>query len=142
MARILIVEDDHETRTYIVQILKSAGYSVQESENGLTSLEQIRKESIDLIITDIFMPNMDGFELLSTIALCCPDRKVIVISGGGMTMTKKLIQKASKKFGAIDFIAKPFKGSEIIHKVEMALNIPIVRHIEHPSHEIDSLHRN
>ncbi|RPJ03798.1 MAG: response regulator, partial [Deltaproteobacteria bacterium] len=61
--KILIVEDDANSRTYLERALKSQGYSVESAANGVAGLERVKQSRPDLIISDIMMPEMDGFEL-------------------------------------------------------------------------------
>ncbi|MBF0459922.1 MAG: response regulator [Magnetococcales bacterium] len=121
MAHILVVDDDDLSRLYLVAILRNAGHTVQEAESGQKCLEQIDLNAVDLTITDIFMPVMDGFELLATLLKARPGSKVIAMSGGGLTMRKKLALHVAKKFGAIDLISKPFQSSGVLDTVTQAL---------------------
>ncbi len=121
MSTILIIDDDDITRLYLGKILINAGHTVYETDSGQNGLEQISTGQIDLIITDIFMPNMDGFELLNALSRSHPSSKVIAMSGGRSSMSKKLTFKAAEKFGAIAFLGKPFKLSHVIKTVSHAL---------------------
>ncbi|MEO5332873.1 MAG: response regulator [Magnetococcus sp. YQC-5] len=123
MANILIIEDDSSSRMYLVALLKNAGHSVQEAENGQQCIEQLNQYHSDLIITDIFMPTMDGFELLTALKKGHPDSKVIAMSGGGAKMTRRLILHMAMKLGAVDCINKPFKSENVINTVARVLLI-------------------
>ncbi|MBF0162070.1 MAG: response regulator [Magnetococcales bacterium] len=121
MASILVVDDDACSRTYLVALLNRAGYRVQEACSGLEGLEQVARGAIDLIITDIFMPTMDGLELLAVLDKLHPTNKVIAMSGGGLAMDRKLALHAAHKFGAVALIRKPFNVREVIRTVATAL---------------------
>ncbi|MBF0126304.1 MAG: response regulator [Magnetococcales bacterium] len=124
MAHILVIDDDDLVRLYLLTVLSNAGHTVQETDSGQNCLEQIARNHIDLIITDIFMPNMDGLELLAVLDKLHPTNKVIAMSGGGSTMSRKLALKVARKFGAIAFITKPFQIGDVINTVSRALSPP------------------
>ena len=84
-------------------------------------MEQIARKPVDLVITDIFMPTMDGFELLSALRKRYPDSKMIAMSGGGATMSQTLALRVAKKIGAIGFIRKPFQLNDVTNMVNMAI---------------------
>ncbi|MBF0192533.1 MAG: response regulator [Magnetococcales bacterium] len=121
MATIMVVDDDENCRLLLGAILRSSGHEVIEAENGKVGLEVYLQNSIDLIITDIFMPLMDGIDLLAAVLSRHPDRKMIAISGGYKAMNAQLILKMAQSFGAIDIISKPFQIVTVVEKVEMAL---------------------
>jgi DNA-binding NtrC family response regulator len=79
--RVLVVEDDHDLRYLISVRLVSAGYRVYAAANGLEALEQMDKHSVDAVLTDYRMPNMDGLEFLSISRVRWPGVPVIVYSG-------------------------------------------------------------
>ncbi|MBF0582861.1 MAG: response regulator [Magnetococcales bacterium] len=121
MACIMVVDDDDLSRIYLSELLKRAGYTVQEAGSGLECLEQVARHHIDLFITDIFMPMMDGLELLSLLLKERPDHKIIAMSGGGSGMSQSLALDVAEKLGAIGLISKPFKMNEVIHTVASVL---------------------
>ncbi|MBF0438466.1 MAG: response regulator [Magnetococcales bacterium] len=121
MVHILVVDDDEVFRVYLVTILRNAGYSVLDAENGQEGLERIAGISVDLIITDIFMPKMDGIDLLAAIRFSRPNVKVIAISGGYKSMNSRLTLEMAKTFGAVDIITKPFRADVVLQKVEQSL---------------------
>ncbi|MBF0429054.1 MAG: response regulator [Magnetococcales bacterium] len=121
MVHILVVDDDEVFRVYLVTILRNAGYSVLDAENGQEGLERIAGISVDLIITDIFMPKMDGIDLLAEIRFSRPNVKVIAISGGYKSMNSRLTLEMAKTFGAVDIITKPFRADVVLQKVEQSL---------------------
>jgi CheY-like chemotaxis protein len=79
--RILVVEDDKSIRTTLSTLLTESGYSVRSAEDGFAALLEIRSELPDVIISDLHMPGMSGFELLTVVRLHCPGIKVIAMSG-------------------------------------------------------------
>lgn len=80
-AKMLIVEDEPATRRLLSQIFERLGHSVSAAEDGFSALEQIRKETPDILLSDLNMPGMSGFELLSVVRRKTPGIYVIASSG-------------------------------------------------------------
>ncbi len=78
--RILLVEDDPDSREVIAMLLISQGYDVSTAENGLAALSQLNREVPDIVISDLNMPEMSGFELLSVVHSRWPSVPVIAMS--------------------------------------------------------------
>ncbi|MBF0582862.1 MAG: response regulator [Magnetococcales bacterium] len=128
MAHILLVDDDELMRALLSGVLRRVNHTVIEADNGRTALQILKKNSVDLIMTDIFMPEMDGMDLLTSILSRYPDSKIIAISGGYKAMNAQLSLRMARGFGAVDVIAKPFRTADVIRKVARALqptNSPI-----------------
>jgi DNA-binding NtrC family response regulator len=114
---ILIVEDDSTVRESLRLLFKKKGYEILLASNGKEALHSFRREAVDLVITDVVMPKMDGIELLESVKNLRPETEVIVISAQGT------IEKAvhAMKLGAFDFIEKPINPRVISLLVERAL---------------------
>ena len=110
--KVLIAEDEDITLKHLVNTLKSEGYDVSGTQNGLDALHMIEQDYFDLIITDIKMPGMTGIELLSTVKSKYPETAVIVITGFG-TIGSAI--EAIRK-GAVDYLTKPFDLDELLMK--------------------------
>lgn len=82
MKRILVIDDDETQRLLCHTILESAGYEVVEAPDGDSGLRLFRQQRFDLVITDIFMPDKNGFETIFELKSESPDIKIIAISGG------------------------------------------------------------
>jgi len=82
VATILVIDDQEPIRALLRIALEGAGHEVFEASNGRLGLELYRARSADLIITDIFMPEMDGLEMMVELTKSFPNVKVIAISGG------------------------------------------------------------
>jgi CheY-like chemotaxis protein len=80
-SRLLIVEDEPTTRTLLTQIFAGKGHPVRAAEDGFAALEEIRKEPPDILLSDLNMPRMSGFELLSVVRRKVPEIFVIATSG-------------------------------------------------------------
>ena len=114
---ILIVEDDPRVGESIRLLLKKRGYETLLASNGKEALPLFRQKMVDLVITDLLMPKMDGIELLEAVKSLKPETEVIVISAQGTI--EKAVQ--AMKLGAFDFIEKPINPRVISLVVERAL---------------------
>ena len=115
--RVLIVEDEKSMREVLKILLEGERYEVVSASDGLEGLSYLTNDIFDLVITDIKMPKVDGFELLKKTKEVSPDTIVVMITAFGTT---EAAIKAMK-FGAYDYINKPFKIDEIRLIVEKAL---------------------
>lgn len=118
--KILIVDDDLSNLSLLKTVLKSNGFDVEQAINGEKALEILRSENIDLIISDILMPVMDGYHLCQE---CKADNKLknipfIFCSG---TYTDKKDENLSIKFGAEAFIAKPFNNKQLLNTISRVI---------------------
>jgi two-component system response regulator HydG len=114
---ILVVEDDGENRSAMRKVLESAEYKVLETDNGQQALDILNEEDIDILITDLRLPVMDGVELLKRAKAIQQDLEVIMITGHG---TVEIAVEAIKE-GAYDFITKPVKKAQLLRAVEKAV---------------------
>lgn len=124
MAGILIVEDDKELREMLKTALLRRKFQVLEAENGLEAINHFKPALIDLIITDLIMPEEDGLKVIIKLREVKPAIKVIAISGGGKAGPGNYLSLA-KALGADSVYSKPFSISELISKIEELLNINI-----------------
>ena len=121
MARILVIDDETELRTLLNRIFARQGHETVEAENGRQALLHLDSSpGFDLIVTDLFMPEMDGIETLRHIKKEWPGTKVIVISGGGNRTGLDMLPVA-EKFGADRTFTKPFDPVELAQAVEELL---------------------
>jgi DNA-binding response OmpR family regulator len=120
MAKILIVEDDRFLRELIARKLRNEGYDVIEAVDGEEGLKRIKEEKPDLILLDLILPGIDGFEVLAK-AKEDPDTAqipVIILSNLGQ---REEIERGLK-LGAIDYLIKAhFTPGEIIEKIKNIL---------------------
>jgi two-component system NtrC family sensor kinase len=115
---ILTVEDDLSTRKTISVYLGSKGFRVMEAKDGRVGLDIFRKENIGLILLDLRIPEIDGLEVLETVAGESPETPVIIISGTGEI--SDVVQ--ALRLGAWDYVLKPIHDiSVLMHSIEKAL---------------------
>ena len=115
--RILIVDDEESMREFLGIMLHREGYRVDAAVDGRQAVQHIKDQSYDLVISDIQMPNLDGFGLLDAIKEGSPETVVIMITA--FSTTDEAV-KAMKQ-GAYDYITKPFNNEEIRLIVKNAL---------------------
>ncbi len=117
---ILVADDDAAIRTVLNQALSRAGYDVRLTPNGATLWRWIEEGAGDLVVTDVFMPDGNAFDLLPRIKRARPDLPILVMSAQNTLMTAI---KASDA-GAYDYLPKPFDLKELIGIVERAMAAP------------------
>ena len=115
--KVLVVDDQRNMRATTAIVLRSAGHTVDEAEDGAAALQRIRQEAFDVVLTDLRMPNGDGMELLREAQRLVPETQVIVMTAYG---TIESAVEAIRR-GAYDFLAKPFKEDELLLRVAKAL---------------------
>src|SRR6185369_4692440 len=108
--RILVVDDEEIIRNSISFILGKEGYDVVEAANGKEAYDLVLKESFDIIITDLEMPEMKGIELLERVVQISPQVMVIIITAYGSLETAI----AALRKGAGDYILKPIEFDELL----------------------------
>lgn len=120
MERILIIDDDETIRSVFKRFLTGKGYEVAVAADGRQGLRQIEEAAVDLVITDIMMPETDGLEVVMAIRGKETAVPVIAISGGMHAMPMDFLPMA-KKFGACDVLYKPVELDDLLGSVEKAL---------------------
>ncbi|HYR32140.1 MAG TPA: response regulator [Gemmatimonadales bacterium] len=120
MPRILVIDDDPDVRRSLGKMLTRAGYDVVEAADGTAGVELQHREPADVIITDIFMPGLDGLQTIRQLKKEGSGVKVIAISGGDRTGTVDLKEHA-QLMGAFKVLAKPFEMQDVLAAVKAAL---------------------
>jgi two-component system cell cycle response regulator CpdR len=113
MVRILLAEDDDSMREYLARALERTGYNVTACESGVVALERLQKESFDLLLTDIVMPELDGIELAQRAAQIYPDLRVMFITGfAAVTLQNGAMPPEAK------VLSKPFHLRDLVLEVD------------------------
>src|SRR5229473_2684879 len=81
MHKLLLAEDDNDMRRFLVKALETAGFQVSPHDNGLSAYQRLREEPLEMLLTDIVMPEMDGIELARRASELDPDIKIMFITG-------------------------------------------------------------
>lgn len=118
--QILVIEDDDSLRHMLVRALREEGYEVADAKDGTRGMRLYHERPIDLIITDIFMPQKDGLELIMELRRRSPPPPIIAISGGGQQKDLQMLDIA-QKLGATHTIEKPFDLTELVELVNRLL---------------------
>jgi DNA-binding NtrC family response regulator len=118
---VLLVDDNAQIRDAVSHFLVKAGYRVAEASNAATAVALIHGWRPDLVITDIFMPEGDGFELMSAIRERDLHIPVIVISGGAPASGVDYLAMAAK-LGACAILDKPFTAKQLLNVAAQALD--------------------
>jgi YesN/AraC family two-component response regulator len=121
MKRILIVDDNQMMRKLIRNLFLNENLEIEEAANGIEGLEMARQQHIDLIITDIIMPKMEGIELIMNLRRDFPDIKIIAISGG-----KPYYLYMAKKLGIENIFTKPLNHRHFLDTVKKIIHFPSV----------------
>ena len=124
-ATILVVDDDPENVILLSRILESSGYKMQIAENGALALESAKGRPPDLILLDIKMPSMDGFETCSQLKADERTREIPVIFISGLDVVEDKLR--AFKVGGIDYILKPFDYEEVRSRIETHLVLQRLR---------------
>ena len=120
MARLLLIEDDELTRRALRLTLEKAGHEVMEAGNGHQGLAVFQSEAVDLVITDMILPEMDGLETIRALKALRADLAIIAISGGGRGTPESYLRLA-KGFGASRIFAKPFEPADLRDAIDQLL---------------------
>ena len=117
MFQILVVEDDKSTARLMKAILKHAGYEVYSAENGIEALELTDTQHIDLIVLDVMMPKMDGYEFTESLRSCGDNTPILMVTA------KQLPEEKCKGFlvGTDDYMVKPVNEDEMLLRIKALL---------------------
>jgi DNA-binding NtrC family response regulator len=116
-ATILVVEDDAAMREMLREALDEEGYAVEAVGGGRDGVERVKRGGVDLVVSDVKMPDIDGLDLLREVKAVSPSPHVITITAFGSIDTAI----RAVKLGAFDYITKPFEIEQLILSVEKAL---------------------
>jgi DNA-binding response OmpR family regulator len=120
MARILLIDDDDLFRSMLCEALKHFGHTVFVACNGAEGLALFRKLTVDLVITDLVMPEKEGFEVLMGIRKVNSSIGIIAISGGLRGRPNEFLRMA-QHLGATKVLSKPFSNEALINTINEIL---------------------
>ncbi len=118
---ILIIDDNDDFRSMLNKMLSRAGYLITEAENGAKGVEAYRQHAVDLVITDLFMPEKDGTETARELKKLDPNVKIIAVSGGGARIVNVDFEDIMLEYGFLRILQKPFRSHELKTVVEELL---------------------
>jgi CheY-like chemotaxis protein len=127
VARVLVIDDDPAILATIDIVLKREGHDVVLASGGQKGLQLFEAGQFDLLVVDIFMPNMDGLETISLVRKHRPGTPIVVISGyyaGQATGQKPDFLHMATRLGAVYSLQKPFRPAELATAVATCLRGP------------------
>ena len=116
----MIVDDDPATLRSLRQILEEEGHTVDEAPDEQVALRHFAGNPADVVICDVYMPNMNGIEFVMRVREAFPEAKVVGLSGGGF-LSKGSVLEAVRNVGAVGILEKPFQAEDVIRVVDEAL---------------------
>ncbi len=120
MARILIIDDDEALRGTMRKILEMDGHRIQEAQDGEVGLRLFRESPVDLVVTDILMPEKEGIETILELRELSPDLRILAVSGG-MELDRTGPLADAEALGADSSLPKPFSVDELQEAVRSLL---------------------
>ena len=117
-ARVLVVDDEPNIRSALARALSFAGYTVEEAGSGQEALELLQVNRYDLMILDMWMPELSGLDVMRRLRRANPDFMIIVLTGHA---TLESAIAAAKSDEVVDYLQKPVKNREIVEAVDKAL---------------------
>jgi CheY-like chemotaxis protein len=130
MPRILVIDDEQLLRSTVVMILTRAGFTVAEASDGQAGIAMFHKNPPDIVLTDIFMPNRDGIEIIKELKHSSPLTKIIAMTGGGKLRMME-IASAAQVLGADYVLDKPFDSESLLTAINAALVTPLPTRSQH-----------
>lgn len=121
LAHILLIDDDNNARKVLRKMLERMGHTVTEAVDGSKGIKAYNKNEIDLVVTDIVMPEKEGIEMIFEMRRINPEVKIIAMSGGGTLGSMEYLEMA-EKLGARRSISKPIKYQDFLETIEETLN--------------------
>lgn len=121
MARILVIDDDGLVLRGALRLLERAGHEVWEATNPKTALHMLQAVPVDVVVTDVYMPGMNGVELVRRLSKRDTCRRVIAMTGGGVLNTAAEMLAQARIAGAERTIEKPFGPGELVSAVDAVL---------------------
>ncbi|MFC2060371.1 response regulator transcription factor [Chloroflexota bacterium] len=115
-ATILVVDDEENTRKLLQRILEEANYEVVTASTGCEAIDKVSSVDVSLVLLDIIMPEMDGFQTLELIREKT-DIPVIMVTGMGQVSSLE----TSLSLGADDYVKKPFRSGELLARIKAKL---------------------
>ncbi|PIT74807.1 response regulator [Limnohabitans sp. G3-2] len=120
-ATLLLVDDEELLRAGVQEMLEMSGYTVITATNGHEAMACLKQHAIDLVITDLVMPKMDGVDFVEQLRQSWPDVPVIVVSGSTRNIMQRYGIESIQVPGADASLSKPFKGVDLMSQIKALL---------------------
>ena len=115
--RVLVIDDDPDVRVTIQSLLEAEGFDVRTAADGREGLDLQEGDPADVVVTDIFMPNLDGVETIHELRRKFPDTRIVVVSGGGSAASKNDYLEIARLLGAAQTLQKPVQPDLLVDVV-------------------------
>ena len=124
MRKILLIDDEEVVRSFVRSALKYEDYIVEDVPDADSAFIALDEKHTDIVISDIFMPGKDGFEVIEEIKRGHPAVKIIAITGGGLNLfDAETALTTAKRSGADYALIKPFKRRELLGAIQAVLDL-------------------
>jgi CheY-like chemotaxis protein len=125
VARILVIDDDEPFLKIVQMMLERAGHQVVVATSGMEGLREFKRSAVSLVLCDLYMPDMDGLDMLTALRKIKSDLPVIIMSGAppkalGQSAAVDYLEMA-ELLGATSTIAKPFRANQLLARIDQAL---------------------
>ena len=114
MTTILVIDDEQEITTVLEAVLSSGTCRVQTARNGREGLRLLRRYPFDVVITDIIMPEIDGFEVIMEVNRMLQPPRVIVMTGGTKHLSREYLAEVARTLSVEQVLFKPFSIDELL----------------------------
>jgi CheY-like chemotaxis protein len=124
--RVLVIDDEPHVRASIVVGLKALGFEVVGVESGRLALNELENSSFDLAMVDIYMPQMDGVQLIKALRECAPNLPIIAMSGVMFRTSKRSVLDLlpmAPSLSGVTCLQKPFRPKELLQAVQDAIGV-------------------
>ncbi|MCX5813314.1 MAG: response regulator [Proteobacteria bacterium] len=122
LRKILIVDDDRDIRLLLNFILSKAGYTVVQAVNGAEALEIVKQHTLNLIISDVKMPVMDGYELVKKLREVSETSGIPILLLTGNELVR--VSPEELEYPPDDYLSKPFNAGDLMPKIKKLLSSP------------------
>lgn len=122
MARILLIDDDPQVRMVLEGFLKHDGHEVVTAEDGKNALRLLADATFDLIVTDIVMPEQDGYEVIMALSAKADRPKIIAVSGGSPSLPQQMLLNVVSRMQVEQALAKPVSYETLSNAVKAVLS--------------------
>jgi len=116
--RILVIDDNKDILDLTSEWIRAAGHDVIVADSAKGGLTHLKDSGIDVLLTDILMPDMDGIEIIKGLRKSHPDLWIVAISGGGNKLSANAALSMSQAFGADRTLYKPFRQKELLAAIQ------------------------
>lgn len=120
MPRVAVIDDDTDLLRMVARMLSVGGHEALTFSSVSDAVAALEHDKVDVILTDIFMPRLDGFHLLATMRASHPEVPIIAMSGGGSLIKVDMLPE-TKAFGASAILDKPFSTKQLLDVIDETL---------------------